>query len=85
MKPNVLEHEPGLALFVTDNDPTVFYRKIAILGKTILNKGGFIFFEINEALGKDVKNILSEMQYSQIEIRKDINGKERMVKAKFNG
>ena len=81
IKPNVLDYEPELALFVTDNNPIVFYKKIALAGKKILNNNGLIFFEINEALAKEVKNMLEELQYSQIEIRKDINGKKRMVKA----
>jgi len=81
IKPNVLDYEPELALFVTDNNPIVFYKEIALTGKKILNNNGLIFFEINEALAKEVKNMLEELQYSQIEIRKDINGKERMVKA----
>ncbi len=81
IKPNVLDYEPELALFVTDNNPIVFYKEIALAGKKILNNNGLIFFEINEALAKEVKNMLEELQYSQIEIRKDINGKKRMVKA----
>ena len=80
MKSNVLDYEPDIALFVDDDDPLIFYKKIAAIGKKILNKGGFIFFEINEALGDEVKNILDDMNYSNIEVRKDINGKHRMIK-----
>ncbi len=85
MKPNVLDYEPELALFVTDDNPIIFYREIAILGNKLLNNKGLLFFEINEALGKEVKNMLEELQYSQIEIKKDINGKDRMIKAVFIG
>jgi len=81
MKPNVLEFEPSLALFVTNENPLVFYERIAVLGTKMLKKNGFLFFEINEALGAAVKSLLESLNYTQIEIRKDFDGKNRMVKA----
>ncbi len=82
MKPNVLEHEPHLALFVDDNDPLVFYRKIANVATLMLRTGGLLFFEINEALGDEVKKLLSANNYVDIQIKKDLSGKDRMVSAR---
>ncbi len=80
MQPNVLRHEPDLALFVSDHDPLLFYRRIAILSQTSLKPSGKLFFEINEYLGEDLVAILKEMRFQKIEIKKDIFGKDRMVK-----
>jgi release factor glutamine methyltransferase len=80
LMPNVLEHEPHLALFVPDEDPLLFYRQIALFGKTHLEDNGAIFLEINEALGNDVANLYAAEDYST-QIKKDMQGKERMVKA----
>ena len=77
----VLKHEPDLALFVPDDDPLVFYRAIARLGQRHLNKGGSIYFEINAAFGKDTCEILNQMGYHGVELRRDITGRDRMVKA----
>ncbi|MBD80095.1 MAG: protein-(glutamine-N5) methyltransferase, release factor-specific [Crocinitomicaceae bacterium] len=81
MDNNVLEHEPHLALFVDDSDPLLFYRTIADRAKVWLKPGGDLFFEIHEKQGKQVVNLLTEMEYSSIELRKDLSGKDRMVKA----
>ncbi len=81
MHPNVLKYEPSLALFVPDNDPLVFYDAIARFGTEHLNKGGRIYFEIHENLGKEVVDLLKKFQYSDIELKKDLQGKDRMVKA----
>ena len=80
MRKNVLDYEPGNALFVPDDDPLLFYRRIAGLGREMLNEGGALYFEINEAFGNETVRLLTELGYSQIEIRADILGKERMVK-----
>ena len=82
MEPNVLEHEPYLALFVNDNDPLVFYREISKKATRMLKEGGFLFFEINEAFGKEVKQLLSDLGFRNIEVKRDLSGKERMVKAR---
>jgi release factor glutamine methyltransferase len=69
-------------LFVPDNDPLKFYRAILNLARYILNPGGTVYFEINEAEGKPMHDLLESHQYHKIEILKDINGKDRIAKAK---
>ena len=81
MEDNVLKHEPHLALFVEDDDPLIFYRTIAQLGKKALVKKGSLFFEINEFLEQEMTNLLKGMGYIDIECRKDLQGKARMMKA----
>lgn len=76
---NVLDHEPHLALFVKDEDPLVFYRTIAKKGLQHLKKGGHLYFEINEAFGKEVKTVLTSLGYLDVQIEKDLNGKDRFV------
>ena len=78
---NVIMHEPYLALFAPDEDALLFYRMIAEFGLAHLNKEGKLFFEINEALGNEVQQLLQDFSYSKIELRKDLQGKNRMVKA----
>ncbi|MDV7138604.1 peptide chain release factor N(5)-glutamine methyltransferase [Maribacter sp. TH_r10] len=82
MKPNVIDNEPGIALFVSDDDPLVFYRRITDFAKSNLNKGGSLYFEINQYLGEETKALL-ENGFSNIELRKDIFGNDRMVKGKI--
>ncbi len=79
MNRNVTDFEPHLALFVSDNDPLVFYRTIAQKSKNWLNPNGQLYFEINEAFGDEIKDLLISNGYSDVEIRKDINGKDRMA------
>lgn len=79
MHENVLNFEPESALFVTDGDPLVFYRSISAFAKKFLNAGGCLFFEINENLGNEMSELLSAAGFCDIEIRKDINGKERIL------
>jgi len=81
MKPNVLDNEPHLALFVADETPLLFYKKIMLLAKTVLNKPGNLYFEINENYGEEICNLLKRENFQNIELRKDIYGKDRMVKA----
>lgn len=83
MNKNVLDREPELALFVSDDDPLLFYRKIAILAKNNLTKNGSLFFEINEYLGEEMIDLLTDLGFTSIELRKDIFGKDRMIKASF--
>lgn len=80
MAKHVLDFEPSLALFVTDEDALVFYRKIAAFGKTHLSKGGALFLEINEALGKETVSLYEREGYAT-ELRKDLQGKDRMIRA----
>ena len=82
MQPNVLEYEPHLALFVDNNDPLLFYRAIVNFSGTNLKKEGVIYLEIHETLAEPVQELLMQEGFLQIEIRKDMQGKERMVKAK---
>ena len=83
MESNVLEYEPHLALFVENDDPLIFYRKITKVAKIILKKSGFLFFEINEAYGDEVKELLSENGFSDIQLRNDLSGKDRMVRGRL--
>ena len=83
MKPNVLEFEPHLALFVENNDPLIFYKKIAQLSSLALKPEGFLFFEINQAYGSEVVELLKKLNLKNIELRKDIFGADRMVKAQW--
>jgi release factor glutamine methyltransferase len=78
---NVTDFEPGIALFVENNDPYIFYKKIAEFAKTHLKESGKIYVEVHEEYAKDVKTIFENAGYLA-EIKKDIYGKERMVKAK---
>ena len=84
MLANVLDKEPDLALFVPDNNPLLFYKKIADLSFTNLLKNGLLFFEINERFGKETVEMLSAIGFVDIELKKDINDKDRMIKAKKN-
>ncbi|PXX23457.1 peptide chain release factor N(5)-glutamine methyltransferase [Arenibacter sp. ARW7G5Y1] len=84
MKNNVVGHEPGLALFVSDQDPLVFYKKITLFALSHLKKGGVLFFEINQYLGEEMKHLLERENFSEIELRKDLYGNDRMLKGLFN-
>jgi release factor glutamine methyltransferase len=83
MKANVLEYEPDAALFVRDNDPLLFYKRIGLLAITHLNRGGRLYFEINEYLGKELLEMLRGLGFSEIELRKDIFGKDRMLRCQI--
>ena len=80
MKNNVVRHEPGLALFVPDRDPLVFYKKITHLAMGHLMKNGMLFFEINQYLGKEMEQLLQANNFSEIELGKDMFGNDRMLK-----
>lgn len=80
MRPNVVEHEPHTALFVPNNDPLVFYRALALFGKHKLYDHGTMYLEIHEDLADDVKGLFHDEGYIDIEIRKDMQEKDRMVK-----
>ncbi|WBX74891.1 peptide chain release factor N(5)-glutamine methyltransferase [Tenacibaculum ovolyticum] len=81
IKNNVLENEPHLALFVEDGNPLIFYDKIADLAKNHLTKNGYLFFEINQYLGKETVDMLKDKGFTNIELRKDFSGNDRMIKA----
>lgn len=84
IRPNVLAFEPHLALFVSDEDPLIFYRKIAVLAKEQLKPNGLLFFEINQYLSKETVTLLHDLGFATIELRKDIYGNDRMIKAKID-
>ena len=81
MHSNVTLNEPSIALYVPDDKPLLFYSKIALYATTHLNEGGSLYFEINEAYGKQMVEMLKDMGYRDVSLRSDINGKDRMVRA----
>ena len=93
MKSNVLDYEPSTALFVPDSDPLLFYRRIAELqtrrspnskqGEAQTPKPLFLFFEINEAYGPQLSAMLDSIGYTDIQIHKDIYGKDRIIEARM--
>jgi release factor glutamine methyltransferase len=82
MQPNVLEYEPGLALFVDDDAPLLFYKAIVAYSLNCLKTNGRLYLEINEAFGKQVAELLIENGFLEVSVKKDINGKNRMVRGK---
>ena len=80
---NVLNHEPHLALFVTNEDPLVFYKAIADFSQKQLSKDGFLFFEINEFLGNEMVEMLSSKGFRDVKIIKDMQGKDRMISCQY--
>ena len=82
MHKNVLDYEPDIALFVDDRTPLVFYQAIAEKAIISLKKGGKLYFETHENFGAEVCQLLSALGYSDIELRKDLQGKDRMVRGK---
>ena len=80
IKKNVLDYEPHLALFVEDTDALLFYRKIAQLALKNLSPNGLLFFEINQYLGKETVELLQNLGFKNIELKKDIYGNDRMIR-----
>ena len=78
---NVLSYEPDFALFVADKNPLLFYKQIGNLAAKSLNCGGKLYFEINEQYGAEILEMLSQIGFVDIALKKDINDKDRMVKA----
>jgi len=83
MEENVLAYEPHMALFVDDNDPLIFYRRIAEFAKAHLKKGGKLYFEINEALGQEMIELHESLGFSSVLLMKDLNGRDRMTSAEL--
>ena len=81
MNNNVLDHEPHLALFVSDNDPLLFYRTIAQKAKVMLKPGGMLYFEINEYMAEQMLEMLSGLNYEAV-LKQDLQGKDRMIRAR---
>lgn len=82
MKPHVLEHEPHVALFVPDDDPLLFYRAISDFAFHALKPDGWLYFEVNPLYINDLKTMLSERNFDEIEEKCDQFGKKRMIRAK---
>jgi release factor glutamine methyltransferase len=82
MQPNVLKFEPEKALFVSDDKPLVFYREIARFAQKYLKDEGELFFEINENLGEETVELLQGENFSDVELKKDLHGKMRMLKCR---
>ena len=83
MEANVLEYEPHLALFVSDENPFVFYQKIIEEASAILNTNGLLYLEIHEDYAQEIKDIAIQNNFKNVEIRKDLQGKNRMLKCGF--
>jgi release factor glutamine methyltransferase len=81
IKPNVLEYEPHLALFVSDENPLLFYEKIADFAKEHLSENGKLYFEINQYLGKETSEMLKNKGFKKVILKKDIYGNDRMILA----
>lgn len=84
MRPNVLNYEPHLALFVPDADALLFYKKIAELGLAYLQRNGTLYLEINENQGTNLTQLLKSSGYGTVEMRQDMFGKDRFLKATPN-
>ncbi len=81
MEANVLDYDPHTALFVSDEDPLIFYRAIGEFALTHLTTNGALYFEINQYLGRETCDLLIGLGYRNVELREDINGNARMVRA----
>ena len=82
MERHVLEHEPHLALFVPDDDPLRFYRAIAKYGQKTLKPNGLLYFELNPLYASETESMVRELGYAETEIKLDMFGKQRFLKAK---
>jgi release factor glutamine methyltransferase len=80
IQPNVLEHEPHLALFVDDEDALLFYRRIGQLALNHLIQGGKLYFEINQYLGAETQQLMKQLGFSSVTLRKDLFGNDRMLR-----
>ena len=83
MEKNVLNYEPELALFVPDHDPLLFYTRIAEFAKSHLSNGGRLYFEINEAFGAECVDMLLQKGFSEVLLKQDIHGKDRMIRSVY--
>lgn len=83
MKKNVLDYEPHQALFVENDNPLIFYKAIAQIAQKSLSNEGFLYFEINEALGLEMVDMLEKMSFVNVELIKDFYGKDRFMKAQY--
>jgi release factor glutamine methyltransferase len=79
MNSNVLNHEPHLALFVPDSNPLLFYKALAEKGKSLLKQNGKVIAEINPLLAKETKQLFEQINYKNVNLIKDLEGKDRIV------
>lgn len=83
MKKNVLKYEPHDALFVSDRKPLVFYEAITDFAFLHLNQNAKLYFEINESLSSEIASLLTNKSFKNIQIKKDINGKHRIIRGEI--
>ena len=83
MADNVVKYEPSMALFVPDEDPLQFYKALASFGKFKLQENGWLLAEIHEDLGQEVKDLWINFDYKNVEIKKDLQGKDRLARAQY--
>ena len=81
MRKNVLDHEPWLALFVSDDDPLIFYRAVAEWAKLLLKSEGLCLVEINEALGRQTAKVFDDAGFRDVEVLQDLNSRDRFIRA----
>jgi len=84
MRENVVNHEPHIALFVADDDPVIFYKKISKLAAIKLSSGGQVFVEMHEHLSDEVVNVFEVAAFTDITVKEDLQGKKRMLRATYN-
>ncbi len=84
MRQNVLDNEPAQALFVSDQAPLIFYKKITELAKKRLTNNGVLYFEINQYLGNETKRMIESFGFESVILRKDLYGNDRMIRAVIN-
>ena len=84
ISPRVKNFEPGMALFVPDEEPLIFYRAVAHFAKQHLISGGALFFEVNALYAKEVKQLLEDLEFDKLELRHDFRGKGRMIRAQIH-
>ena len=81
MRRNVLDHEPWLALFVSDDDPLIFYRAVAAWAKQLLKSEGLCLVEINESLGRQTAKVFEDTGFRDVEVLQDLNSRDRFIRA----
>ncbi len=83
MRENVLAWEPATALFVPDDDPLLFYRRLAAVGTALLQPGGMAYLEINEALGPETAALFTQHGFADVQVLDDLFGKPRMLRGRW--
>lgn len=81
MNTTVTDYEPSTALFVPNENPLLFYEKIALYAQDTLVNGGYLFFEINQLYGEEMRAMLLQKNYINVEILKDLSGNDRFAVA----